>query len=93
MTPFSLLKIYRDFFLTLKGSYLHILWSDPVEFRTHVSSYVCHPYLQDEKDPVSVYNKTQTRRWFVGLSSISTYFVKNDNQLNVSKYKTLLKIK
>ena len=41
---------------TLKGSLLCSPWSDLVKFRTHVSSYICHRYLQvskisDQKQP------------------------------------------
>ena len=33
-------------FSMLKGSKLRCRWSEPAEFRTHASSYVCHSYLQ-----------------------------------------------
>ena len=36
----------RDFFQTLKGSQPRSPWSVLAEFRTHLSSYVYHRYLQ-----------------------------------------------
>ena len=46
VTSFSPLYVYGIFFQMLKGSQLRSPWSDLAEFRTHLSSYVYHCYLQ-----------------------------------------------
>ena len=46
MTSFSPLKVYGNFFQTLKGSQLCSPWLDLDEFQTHSSSFVYHRYLQ-----------------------------------------------